>query len=291
MSDPTSSTLASGWAALARFAPPPPLRALFRPGAYPFRPAPAKPYRPAATRRQEVALAEGRGHAWQLSSLVHHPRAGEGATIVLGGFVPDSTEQVFLLRGLLQRQGAVYYFNYSRRGFSLDLMCAQLDDLVEELHGRRGQRPVVFGVSFGAGLLIEWMRRRRAAGRADDLGGIILVSPVACAADIVDPAQPKPTTLVGRALKPYLDPQGRVDEAVIERSRAIFTKMFEAGAQNKATLRALMSAGELQHLHASVMASIRGIDATGAAQRVWPSWSRPGRASPPAMDRSAMPRP
>jgi pimeloyl-ACP methyl ester carboxylesterase len=268
MSDPTPSIPVSGWAALARFAPPPPLRALFRPVAFPFRPAPPKPYPSAVTRRQDAVLAEGRGQVWQLASLLHHPRAGERATIVLGGFVPDSTEQVFLLRGLLQRQGAVYYFNYSRRGFSLDLMCAQLDDLIEELRARRAQRPVVFGVSFGAGLLIEWMRRRRAAVRGDDLAGTLLVSPVACAADIVDPAQRKPTTLVGRALQPYLDPNGRIDEAVIERSRTIFTKMFEAGAQNKATLRSLMSAGELQHLHASVMASIRGIDALGAAQRV-----------------------
>jgi hypothetical protein len=258
---------ASPWNALVRIAPPGPLQALLRSSGFPFRPAPPRPFH-SGVARQHAVLAAGRGQARQLATLLHDPRAGERPTIVLGGFVPDSTEQVLLLKGLLQRHGTVYYFNYARRGFSLDLMCAQLEDLMVELTQRRGQRPVVFGVSFGAGLLIEWMRRRRAAGGSDDLGGIVLVSPVACTADIVDPAQPKPTTLVGRALQPYVDPTAPVDDRGIERSRAIFAKMFEAGAQNRETLRSLMSADELQHLYASVMASIRDIDFTGASQRV-----------------------
>jgi hypothetical protein len=44
--------------------------------------------------------------------------------------------------------------------------------------------------------------------------------------------------------------------------------MFEAGASNKAALHALMTPDELQHLHATVMATIRGITFTGARERV-----------------------
>lgn len=83
-------------------------------------------------------------------------------TIVLGGFVPDATEAVFLLRHTLLRSGSLYCFNYPRRGFSNDLLFAQLHDLVDELVLPRGRPPVIFAVSFGAGLLIEWLKRARA---------------------------------------------------------------------------------------------------------------------------------
>jgi alpha-beta hydrolase superfamily lysophospholipase len=142
-------------------------------------------------------------------------------------------------------------------------------DLVAEINIVHGQRPVLFGVSFGAGLILEWLRRTRLAGRNPALGGTILVSPVACAADIVSPDEPKPSTLIGRALKPYLDAaNGHVAPGVIEKSRVIFTKMFESGAQNKASLRALMSAAELRHLHSHVIAAIQSIDYTGACERL-----------------------
>lgn len=182
--------------------------------------------------------------------------------------MPDSTEQVFLLRGFLLRHGSVYYFNYARGGFSSDLICAQLDDLVEELATLHGQRPVIFAVSFGVGLVLEWLRRARATGRSPDLAGLVLVSPVACAADIVSPGEPKPATLIGRALKPYLDAGTQTDSGVIEKSRAIFAKMFEAGAQNREALRSLLTTEELRHLRGSVLGSIQSIDATGAIERV-----------------------
>ena len=157
-------------------------------------------------------------------------------TIVLGGFVPDSTEQVFLLRRFFLRTGNVYYFNYPHLGFSLELAYAQLDDLVAEL-AARGQPPVIFGVSFGAGLALEWLRRTRVAGRAAPLAGLVLVSPVACVEDVFAPGAAKPATLLGRALKPFLG-GGPASAAAVEKSRTIFARMFEAGAQNRASLRA-----------------------------------------------------
>src|ERR1035438_2642306 len=48
----------------------------------------------------------------------------------------------YLLRGMLLRHGSVYYMNSPRLGFSLAMLCAQLDDLSEEL-AMRGQRPVI----------------------------------------------------------------------------------------------------------------------------------------------------
>jgi len=257
----------SAFAAFTRFAPPP-MHLFLRATGYKLRPPRPQPHVPSITRAQAEVLGHGVAHLRQRAAVLCERRLGKQPTIVLGGFVPDATEQVFLLRGFLLRQGSVYYFNYPRSGFSLDLVCAQLDDLVAELNARHGQRPVIFGVSFGVGIALEWLRRSRALGRAPEIAGLLLVSPVACAADIVTPGQPKPSTLLGRALKPYLDAGARADEAVVEKSRAIFAKMFEAGAHNRDALRALMTGNELRRLRESVLGAIKNIDVTGACERV-----------------------
>ncbi len=275
----------SAFVAFARFAPPQPVHTFFRSTAYKLRPPRPRPHLCAITRAQDDLLARGLAVPRQRAGLLREHRFGGVPTIVLGGFVPDSTEQVFLLRGLLLRHGSVYYFNYARDGFSPALICAQLDDLVEELNAIHGQRPVIFAVSFGVGLALEWLRRTRAAGRSPELAGLVFVSPVACAADIVTPGEPKPSTLIGRALKPYLDAGGRVEPTAIEKSRAIFAKMFEAGAQNRTALRTLMTASELRHLRAAVLGAIQQIGATGACERVQAlrempplsAWSGPAR--------------
>ncbi len=224
------------------------------------------------TRAQDEVLASGRAQPHQGATVLCERRLGSIPTIVLGGFVPDATEQVFLLRGFLLRRGTVYFINYPRTGFSMDLVCAQLDDLVEELNRVHGQRPVFFGVSFGAGVVLEWLRRARAAGRNPELGGSVLVSPVACAADIVVPGEAKASTLIGRALKPYLDAGvgggHAIDPSVMDKSKAIFAKMFEAGAQNREALRLLMTVSELRHVRDSVLNAIQMIDLTGACERV-----------------------
>ena len=264
----TLSPALSVLAAFTRFTPPQPVHTFLRTTGYKLRPPRPLPHTPSRTHARDAVLAAGTAGPHQLGTLLVEKRPGLVPTIVLGGFVPDATEQVFLLRGFLLKHGSVYYLNYPRTGFSLDLICAQLDDLVAELNSVHGQRPVLFGVSFGAGLILEWLRRTRLAGRTHALGGTVLVSPVACAADIVAPDEPKPTTLIGRALKPFLDSGGNVAPGVIEKARVIFTKMFEAGAQNQASLRALMSVAELRHLHAHVIAAIQSIDFTGACERL-----------------------
>jgi hypothetical protein len=268
----------------SRISPPAPLRAFLRVAGYRLRPPQPLPHAPAVTRARDAVLSQGIALPRQAATVLCERRAGDRPTIVLGGFVPDSTEQVFLLRGMLLRHGSVFYFNYPRRGFSVPMLCAQIEDLVEEL-SLRGQRPVILSVSFGGGILVEWLRRLRASRRAPGISGAVMVSPVACNEDVVDPSAPKPTTLLGRALRPFGNAGSDADPSVIERARSIFLKMFEAGASNRAALASLMSPAELRHIRGAVMAAIQGIDATGARERVAAlrgldhpvSWAVPGQ--------------
>ncbi len=239
-----------------------PLRTWLRTTGYKLRPPRPLPYVTAG----RAASADGDAH---LATLLHEPRPGDRPTIVLGGFVPDAPEQVFLLRGDLLRHGSVHYFNYPKSGFDIDRLCAQLDELVHDLALRAGTPPVVLAVSFGAGLAIEWLRRARAAGRTAPVAGLVLVSPVTCADDLVAPGSAKPTTLLGRAIQPFLADEGDgFNPAHIEKARSIFVRMFEAGAQNKAALATLMTRAELLRLRDAVIGTINGIDQTGAAARI-----------------------
>lgn len=244
-----------------------PLHTLVRRTEERLRPPHVVSYRPAQLSAQLNLLATGAAVPAQLATVAREAGRGRMPTIVLGGFVPDASEQVFLLRRFLLQAGDLFALNYARDDFSLDLICAQLDDLVADL-AERQQRPILFAVSFGAGVVLEWLQRRRRAGLPPPIAGVVLVSPVACVADIIAPDAVKPATLLGRALKPYLDPAVPPADAAIERSRTVFARMFDAGAQNKAALHRLMSRQELERLHANVSGTIRGISAQGARERV-----------------------
>ncbi len=255
-------------AQIGRFASPGPFRTFLRTTGYKLRPPRPVPFGPAIRHRQEALLASRAAAPHQRAALLHEARPGPVPTIVLGGFVPDATEAVFLLRGTLLHAGSLYCFNYSRRGFSTDLLCAQLSDLVDELNLLHGRPPVIFAISFGAGLLMEWLRRTRGAKNQPGLRGLVLVSPVACVADLLPAGATKPGTLLGRALKPYIETGATVDPQLVEKSRTIFQKMFEAGAQNKEALGAILSRVELAHLRSAVLGTIRGIDFQGACERI-----------------------
>lgn len=240
-----------------------PLRTWLRTTGYKLRPPRPLPYVTAAGGR--TVPTTGDAH---LATLLHEPRPGDRPTIVLGGFVPDAPEQVFLLRGDLLRHGSVHYFNYPKSGFDLDRLCAQLDDLVHDIAHRTGTPPVMLAVSFGAGLAIEWLRRARAAGRSSPLAGLVLISPVTCVDDLIAPGSAKPTTLLGRAIQPFLSDEDGFNPAHIEKARSIFVRMFEAGAQNKTALAALMTRAELLRLRDAVIGTINGIDQAGATARI-----------------------
>ncbi len=255
-------------AAFGRVSPTQPLRTLIRTTGYKLRPPRPLPHLPRVRTAQNAVFATGRAGPHQMAALLSEQRKGPIPTIVLGGFVPDATEQVFLMRGFLLKNGSVYYINYPRHGFSTEMLFAQLDDLIEELTREHGTPPVVFAVSFGAGLVLEWLKRARRDGRTPDLRGIILVSPVACIEDLLAPGEAKPSTLLGRAVKPFINSEVPPDARQIEKTRTIFARMFEAGAQNKAALAALMSRDELLHLHGAVMNTIAGVDTQGACERM-----------------------
>ena len=255
-------------AAFGRVSPAQPLRTFIRTTGYKLRPPKPMPHRPAIRTRQTAILNLCAVGTHQMATLLCEQRRGPVPTIVFGGFVPDATEQVFLMRGFLLKNGSVYYLNYPRHGFSTDLLFAQLDDLVEELTQLHGTPPVIFAVSFGAGLVMEWLKRARRACQTIELRGIVLVSPVACIEDLLAPGEAKPSTLLGRAVKPYLNDTAPPDARQIEKTRTIFARMFEAGAQNKAALATLMSRNELLHLHGAVMNTIAGVDTQGACERM-----------------------
>ncbi len=258
---------ALSWYAMLHAAPLRPLHTFMRATQERFHPSRAYRHSPALPQAEADLLARGGAHLAQRSELWREAGRGRVPTIVLGGFVPDSAAQVFLLRRFFLQAGDLYTVTYPRDGFALDLLCAQLDDIVDELIAA-GRPPVLFGVSFGAGLVLEWLRRKRAAGIDPLLAGVVIVSPVACAADVIASGGAKPATLLGRALQPYLDPLAPAGDAAPERSRQVFMRMFEAGAQNKAALRKLMTLPELGRLRASVTEAIRGVTTRGARERV-----------------------
>lgn len=254
--------------AFQRVSPVIPLRTLIRTTSEKFRPSRPRPYAVRVRTAQDAVLSAGRAEARQLASVWHEPHPGPLPTIVIGGFVPDATEQVFLLRGHLLKSGPLYYLNYPNDGFATDLFCAQLDDLIDEINATSPQAPTLFAVSFGGGLVLEWLRRARVAGRPAAISGLTLVSPVACVEDLLTPGEAKPSTLLGRALQPYLAATTVVSPQVVEKSRAIFARMFEAGAQNKDSLRLLLTRDEFVRLRDAVMRTIRNVTATGACERV-----------------------
>lgn len=264
----TLAPVLSFFSAFQRVHPSVPLRTFLRTTSRKLRPSRLQPHLTGTRRAREKLLSSGQARPDQLATIWHESHPGSRPTIVLGGFVPDSTEQVFLLRGHLAKSGPVCYLNYPPDGFSLDLLCAQLDDLLEDIARTSVQPPVLFTVSYGSGLALEWLRRNRAAGRNPRIGGLILISPVACVDDLMEPNTPKPTTLLGRAIKPYLDSAEAVSSDAVEKSRAVFARMFEAGAQNKAALQFVLTRGELTQLRTAVMQTIRQITPQGAVERV-----------------------
>jgi pimeloyl-ACP methyl ester carboxylesterase len=242
-----------------------PLRLWLRTTSHKLRPPRPRVHAAGVRHRQEAVLAAGLAGPHQCASVLTEPGSGPQPTIVLGGFVPDATEAVYLLRGNLLRQGSLYYFNYPRRGFSTAVILAQLGDLIEEVTAHHRRPPVVLAISFGAGVILEWLRQSQATGA---LAGLILVSPVTTLTDLLDPAAKKATTLLGRVVQPYLRADADLDGSIVEKSRTVFLKMFESGAQNQAALRFLLTRAETHRLRDAVLAAILAIEPRAARERV-----------------------
>jgi len=260
---PAFSRLA--WA--GRMVSPPAFQLMLRATSHRLRPPRPVPYPPRLDRRQAAVLAAGAAGPHQRATLLREARSGPMPTIVLGGFVPDATEALWLLRDSLLHHGSLYYFHYPRRGFSTALLLAQLGDLVEELARVHRRPPVILAISFGAGLVLEWLRRERDNPARSGVRGLVLVSPVTCLEDLLPAGGGRAASLLGRALQPYVAAGFAAEARHIERSRAIFQRMFDAGAQNR-TRHAVLRPDEFVRLRAAVQQTIREIDGRGACERV-----------------------
>ncbi|WP_298273343.1 alpha/beta hydrolase [Geobacter sp.] len=222
-----------------------------------------KPFTP-KKRRREFALRERLSSFHAVRNHIFREKgAGTTPTIVVGGFVPDATEAVEFQRELFRRYGSVYYLNFARNGFSSAMFFAQLADLIEELN-RRGERPVIFSISFGCSLVRRFLQTH--VHEALAIGGTVFVSPVLCTADLVRPEREKKggiRMLESSLRRILLAESGNVGdiERQIERARRCFQALFEAGAENRT----------LSHRHLSIrrkiMEVIRSTPFTGGYQR------------------------
>lgn len=195
-----------------------------------------KPFAP--KKRTREFLVKDRVESFHACRAQIFKEKGSGPipTIVVGGFVPDATEQVEFQRSLFRKYGSIYYLNYPRHGFSLEMFFAQLADLVEDLNSR-DQRPVLFGVSFGCGLLTRFLQEGVDAGKLR-VRGVIMASPVLCTGDLIRPESDKVGGVrmlesnLRRILKAGPD-GGEMLGRQIERARRCFQALFETGAQNR----------------------------------------------------------
>lgn len=224
-----------------------------------------KPFTP-KERRREFGLKDRVDslHACRVQ-IFKEKGAGDIPTVVVGGFVPDATEQVEFQRSLFREYGSIYYLNYPRHGFSSEMFFAQLADLIEYLNNR-DQRPVLFGVSFGCGLITRFLQESPDAAFLR-IRGVVMASPVLCTEDLIRPESDKTGGVrmlesnLRRILKAGSD-GGETLGRQIERARRCFQALFETGAQNR-----VLSTRHLS-IKKKIMQVIDSTPAAGGYQRV-----------------------
>lgn len=195
-----------------------------------------KHFAPTLRRREFAVLEQNQDSHRTRCQIFREKGAGNVPTIVLGGFVPDATELVEFQRKLLCQHGSIYYVNYARNGFCQEMFAAQLTDLIEDLV-RKGQRPLIMGVSFGCGLLSNFLQQADEQVH-ESVRGLILVSPVITTDDLIRPTGQKRdgVRILESNLKKIVaaDPANEADISKhIERSRRCFQALFNAGAENR----------------------------------------------------------
>jgi len=223
-----------------------------------------KPFAPRQRRREFLLKDSVESLHGSRAQIFKEKGTGNVPTIVIGGFVPDATEQVEFQRPLLREHGSVYYLNYPRHGFSTEMFFAQLADLIEYLN-YKDQRPVLFGVSFGCGLLTTFLRECRDASLLR-IRGVLMVSPVLCTEDLIRPEGEKAggVRMLESNLKRILASatQGEGVERQIDRARRCFQALFEGGATNREL------SGRHLSIRKKIMHVIETTPAIGGYQRV-----------------------
>jgi pimeloyl-ACP methyl ester carboxylesterase len=195
-----------------------------------------KRFAPKFRRREFDVIKQNQDSHRTRCEVFREKGAGNVPTIVLGGFVPDATETVEFQRKLLRQHGSIYYVNYSRNRFCQKMFAAQLADLIESL-AIKGQKPLLMGVSFGCGLLSDFLKNADEQVH-ENIRGLILVSPVITTADLIRPAEQKRdgVRILESNLKKIVaaDPSNETDISKhIERSRRCFQALFNSGAENR----------------------------------------------------------
>lgn len=190
---------------------------------------------------------------------------GDRPTIVIGGFVPDSTEVVEFQRPLLRRYGSIYYVNYPLHGFSTSVFRAQLTDLIESLSNRK-QRPVIMAVSFGCGLLVDFLTHAHEKIH-QAIKGLLLVSPVLGVDDLVRTKHDRNSgmRMLEHNLTKILEADPSDDyqlDRQIERARRCFQALFEAGAGARSLTPRHLS------LRKQIFGVLEGTSNAGGYQRV-----------------------
>jgi len=194
-----------------------------------------KPHR-SSVRRRELSLAAA-CHGFHASRCHIFRERGHGSvpTIVISGFVPDATEVAEFQRDLLKSFGNIYYVNFPRNGFSTELFCAQLADLIEEINNR-GEEPVLFSISFGCGLTARFLKDNKHENLR--IRGLVMISPVLCKEDLVRPDGDRKGGVrilesnLRRILKADVHQADDVARQM-DRARRCFQSLFEAGAENR----------------------------------------------------------
>jgi pimeloyl-ACP methyl ester carboxylesterase len=116
------------------------------------------------------------------------------------------------------------------------MFTAQLTDLIESL-ALKGQKPLIMGVSFGCGLLSNFLKHANKQV-LENVRSLILVSPVITTDDLIRPTEQKRdgVRILESTLKKIVaaDPNNETDISKhIERSRRCFQALFNSGAENR----------------------------------------------------------
>jgi pimeloyl-ACP methyl ester carboxylesterase len=218
-----------------------------------------------SSRRRELELRERCASYHSVRCQIFREKGrGSTPTIVIAGFVPDSTEVVEFQRPFLRTFGDIYYINYPRTGFSSEMFAAQLADLIEEINNR-GESPILFSISFGCGLTARFLRESLTTSM--QIQGIVMVSPVLCTEDLVRPNGDKKggVRLIESNLRRILKADSGIAEDVtrqVERARRCFQSLFEAGADSRTLTRRHLS------IRRKIMEVIALTTSGGAYERV-----------------------
>lgn len=167
-------------------------------------------------------------------------RLGTTPSLLFPGFVPDGNEAFFLLRKCFLKFGSLYYLNYPTLNFYKPTIFHQTFDTISAINDRKlknaGKKssPFLIGTSFGCHIIIsflEWLRDNNLTKQLD-IRGIVLISPVLCQDDMVEPNVKRQKTLVGRVFSDLARVNHEAPEEIrkaMDRAKTVFRKMFTSG--------------------------------------------------------------